>query len=1074
MSVIVGTNGNDDLDGTSNNDLIISGNGEDIIDAGGGNDLIFSGNGDDIINAGDGNDVVVAGRGDDQIDGGEGHDLIFGGKGDDTILGGGGNDLIFGGKGDDTIDGGEGCDIISAGKGNDTVIFDVDENIGAQNYFSGGSGNDTLRLRLTQAQLDEMTAAGVFLAFSAHVGSHSGFDFSTFGLSFAIDLKVWYFEQLEVEVTSAPGLFTANDDMVDFNAVVAGTYPNGTQYDALGGNDTVTLANTAAAAAAAGYVVGTAFNAGSGDDTVTGGALDDIINGDAGNDILNGGTGVDVLNGGADDDRLILEDITIGDSVDGGDGTDTFVFAAANGANHSLAVAPTQITVDGTSISVTNVENYELSGADGDDAFVLGSIATGDIADGKAGNDRFTFDDDSAASSTITIGAGSLTVDAEVISLVDIETMRIEAGAGNDIINGAAPGEVLQGQAGDDTIFGNGGNDIVQGGTGVDTLFGGMGDDSLSMSDANTGDSADGGGGTDTFTYDDDTNSSSNITIGLAGVTVDSATIMLNDIEQIRIEAGNGNDTIIGSAVGDIIQGQGDHDIIMAGAGNDVAQGGDGNDVVSGGTGTDVLDGGAGDDRLSLDDINAGDNINGGADTDTFVHVLRAGSNHTVTTSATQVDVDGTILSVTNVENYEFTGAELDDSFTTGDGDDVLIGGDGNDDHNAAGGDNILSGGAGNDRFAVTDGSNTIDGGAGADQLFFINPDLTTFTGDVTFNFVTGTASVAGGGNSTVTGIETLFTGSGDDMITGDGSNNAIFADGGNNTIFGGGGNDSISVTDGNNTIDGGAGTNSLNMSSVTADTTVNLATNTASVAGVAGTSSVMNIATVFTGTGDDTVTGDGLNNAIFVGDGNNTVSAGGGNDTIVVTDGNNTIDGGADSDTLNMNSLSADITLDLSANTASVAGVAGTSSVANIENVNTGSGNDTVTGDIMNNALNGAAGTDTLEGGGGGDSLTGGAGSDSFVYRAISDSSFGLGDAVQDFDATDDLEDLVFIGLEQGSFNFVGAGPFTATGNTEANFNDVSKLLGVDVDGDGTADMGMILSGVALADLDADDFSFI
>lgn len=455
MSVAVGTNGNDDLDGTSNNDLIISGNGEDIIDAG------------------DGNDVVVAGRGDDEIDGGDGHDLIFGGKGDDTIQGGAGNDLIFGGKGDDTIDGGEGCDIISAGKGNDTVIFDVDQNMGAQNYFSGGSGNDTLRLRLTQAQVDEMTAAGVFAAFASHVGSHGGFDFSSFGLSFAINLKVWYFEHLEVEVTSAPGLFTASDDTVDFNAVVAGTYPDGTQYDGLAGNDTVTLANTAAAATAAGYVVGTAFNAGSGGDTVTGGALDDVINGEAGNDVLNGGTGMDVLNGGADDDRLILEDITNGDSVDGGDGTDTFVFAAQDGMNHALAVALTQVTVDGISISVTNVENYELSGADGDDAFVFGSIATGDIADGKAGNDRFTFDDDSAASSTITIGAASLTVDGDVISLVDIETVRIEAGAGNDTINGAAPGEVLQGQAGDDTIFGNGGNDIVQGGTGVDTLFGG-------------------------------------------------------------------------------------------------------------------------------------------------------------------------------------------------------------------------------------------------------------------------------------------------------------------------------------------------------------------------------------------------------------------------------------------------------------------------------------------------------------------------------------------------------------------------------------------------------------------------
>lgn len=148
-------------------------------------------------------------------------------------------------------------------------------------------------------------------------------------------------------------------------------------------------------------------------------------------------------------------------------------------------------------------------------------------------------------------------------------------------------------------------------------------------------------------------------------MTVDSDTISLTDIEQIRIEAGDGDDTITGSAVRDIIQGQGDNDTIMAGAGDDVAQGGAGNDMVSGGTGTDALDGGAGDDRLSLDDINAGDSVDGGAGTDTFVYALQPGSNHTVTTSATQVIVDAVAISVTNVENYELTGAELNDSFTT-------------------------------------------------------------------------------------------------------------------------------------------------------------------------------------------------------------------------------------------------------------------------------------------------------------------------------------------------------------------------------------------------------------------------
>ncbi len=326
----------------------------------------------------------------------------------------------------------------------------------------------------------------------------------------------------------------------------------------------------------------------------------------------------------------------------------------------------------------------------------------------------------------------------------------------------------------------------------------------------------------------------------------------------------------------------------------------------------------------------------------------------------------------------------MDDSFTTADGDDVLSGGDGNDSHNAGGGDNDLSGGDGNDQFAVTDGNNMIDGGAGTDSLFFINTDLSTFTGDVTIDLVAETASVAGGGNSTVMGIEGVSTGSGDDNITGDGMDNTIFAGDGDNTIFGGGGNDTITVTDGNNTIDGEGGDNTLGMNTLSADTEVNLAAQTAMVTG-GGTSSVMNIANVFTGTGNDILTGDALSNAFFAG-----------------------------------------------------------------------------------------AGDDTLEGGIGQDNLMGDAGNDTFVYRAVIDSPLGTGDAILDFDATNDLEDLVFDGLLQGTFNFVGAGPFTITGNTEASFDDVSKLLSVDLDGDGTGDMGIVLNGVSLGDLDADDFSFI
>ena len=78
--------------------------------------------------------------------------------------------------------------------------------------------------------------------------------------------------EIRLEPTSgAPPLFTINSDIVDFNQVVAGSYLAGSQYDALAGNDRVTLASDLAAATAAGYDPARAFHGGDGNDIVSGG-----------------------------------------------------------------------------------------------------------------------------------------------------------------------------------------------------------------------------------------------------------------------------------------------------------------------------------------------------------------------------------------------------------------------------------------------------------------------------------------------------------------------------------------------------------------------------------------------------------------------------------------------------------------------------------------------------------------------------------------------------------------------------------------------------------------------------------
>ena len=58
------------------------------------------------------------------------------------------------------------------------------------------------------------------------------------------------------------------------------------------------------------------------------------------------------------------------------------------------------------------------------------------------------------------------------------------------------------------------------------------------------------------------------------------------------------------------------------------------------------------------------------------------------------------------------------------------------------------------------------------------------------------------------------------------------------------------------------------------------------------------------------------------------------------------------------------------------------------------------------------------------------------------------------------------------GTFAFRGSNAFTGSNNTEAKFDNTSKLLTIDIDGDADADMEIKLDSVALSDLDANDFT--
>ena len=129
-----------------------------------------------------------------------------------------------------------------------------------------------------------------------------------------------------------PPLFTVKPDNVNFNMLKAGHYDPASYYAALESSDTVVLPLNQANADAIGYDATRTFQAGLGNDTVTGGGLNDLIYGGHGNDRVFGNNGNDFVLGGEGHDRLYgakgNDIIYAGNGIDyieGGGGNDIIV-----------------------------------------------------------------------------------------------------------------------------------------------------------------------------------------------------------------------------------------------------------------------------------------------------------------------------------------------------------------------------------------------------------------------------------------------------------------------------------------------------------------------------------------------------------------------------------------------------------------------------------------------------------------------------------------------------------------------------------------------------------------------------
>ncbi|MBD1930005.1 calcium-binding protein [Trichocoleus sp. FACHB-90] len=348
MATINGTNGND-----SN---LLGTNGDDIINGLAGDDVLLGRLGNDILNGGTGNDHMEGGFGDDRLDGGAGADRMEGGAGYDLYIVDNVNDVIVetvdavfefdgvqssvtwtlganlenltltgnaningtGNAGKNIITGNAGNNILNGGDGDDYF-----EGGGGSDILNGGAGNDIYRINPTLTEtINEDLNAGIDIVLVS---------------------------------LNEPGSYTLGTNLEQL-VLVTGTTGSGNN-----------LNNTITGNGGNNYLYGRGGN--------------DYLYGRGGNDILVGGGGNDILVGGGGNDTL-----------KGGRGADRFSFT-------KLSVEGVDIIVDFSvaqdTIGIYNGAYFQRAGLTTNEAITADQFRIGASA-GDAG-DRFIYNSTSGA-----------------------------------------------------------------------------------------------------------------------------------------------------------------------------------------------------------------------------------------------------------------------------------------------------------------------------------------------------------------------------------------------------------------------------------------------------------------------------------------------------------------------------------------------------------------------------------------------------------------------------------------------------------------------------------------------------
>ncbi|WP_041962596.1 hypothetical protein [Sulfurospirillum cavolei] len=975
-----GSNGNDTLSGGAGVNTLIGGSGIDTADYSFvtkySDDFLFANDGhiDPVTGAAYGNDskgVIVdlqAGTASgktvydatsDVLTGEESRTIsdhlsdieyVVGSKYDDTIRGDANANKLSGGEGNDTLEGRDGRDWLEGGAGNDWLIGSTDDYM-----IDGGDNTDTADF--------SNNSNGLIITLNDSANGSLG---NIGGSSASTIIK-------NVEnVAGTQYKDSISGDTAD-NLLIGGYDHSATAVTA--NDDTIT--------------------GGSGADTIVGDMMIDTVLATplyAGNDVLGGGNDNDTIYGDAapilsntevevaadqsveyirntDDDSTLAtiyggNDTLKGgggdDYLNGGSGWDTVDYSASTAAV-IVNLSSNYATGEGYD-QLFNIENIVgSSSALGDTLIgnalsntIVGSTSGADTLSGMGGLDTLN-------------GLGG--ADWADYSYVTATTgVSVDLTAGTAYVS-ATDGDTL---IAIENVIGSSKADTLSGGSGnsVNTLMGGLGNDIFYG--YGDGDLLDGGSGSDTADY---MYAEGRIVVTLDGSNSDT----LMNIENVY--GASDKDTLIGNSDANILDGRADADTLSGMGGADTLIGGSGDDTLIGGAGNDTLWGGTDATHDS------------GVDTADY---SGSSSIYADLANGTVNDGLGGIDTLAGIE--VILGSGYNDVMIGSGNADTLIGNGGNDTFFASGGGDSYYGGV----FGSSSDGNVKDRLSYADVYHDVIDSKTVDHIVVDLSHVGTNATILDASNAVIS-TDSLYAI--EEIVATDGNDTLRGGSGSQQTFYGGAGDDTLSGNTDGDYLDGEGGTNLADYTAQSSNLVVNLAStsNNVYLSGSMPTSSnsdtLANINNIATGSGVDTIIGNGNDNIVRAGVGADTLIGGAGDDTLYGEAGNDTLSGGEGNDTLiGGMSTSVDsgidtadysatsyygVTVDLQNGTATGATI-GTDKLYGIENVLGSAQSDTLIGASGTlNTLSGLGGNDTLYGNLEGDYLDGGTGTNTADYSS-------------------------------------------------------------------------------------------